>query len=81
MANIPSHTICDICGKDMSERFGNEGKYKYKIRKKFHIRKYQLDNAFSHWFSREMDICCDCFEEMQDYITRKKKKGGLSNEK
>lgn len=69
MSYVDAYVKCDICGKDM--KLDDTDKYKIMPRKTAWIRRYIFSKPLAGFWSEELDICSDCWEEMKEYIKKK----------
>lgn len=76
MSYVNAYYKCDICGRDM--RHKEDPNYRIEPRKTAYIRKYFFRDPFDCVWSKELDICCDCWEDMKLWIKEKEKENGHS---
>lgn len=64
MSYVEAYTKCDICGKRIEWE-----NWKYRIHPRSAvIRKYVCNEPYSRCFSKDVDICDECWKEMKDYL-------------
>ena len=65
---MKNYIACDMCGR----KIGYTG-LKYLIKPKAKVFSYRMDDYHDNIFTEELDICENCWNEMEHYIKIRKR--------